>query len=374
MEKKHISAAIILIAAAVISIITGRQFLAKHYPETFYPSPGLTRTGKLSDYFSGLQGTENDSRVYFFEGEEEGSTVLLLGGTHPNEAASGLVAVLVLENVEVTVGRLIVIPRANRSGFTVNDPMEAHPQYYSIPTPNGERRFKYGSRLTSPLDQWPDPLVYSHRPSGQRLSGFETRNLNRAYPGRPDGSLTEKTAYGIVQLIKKENVNVAFDLHEAAPEIPIINAIVYHEKAEEVALNAIFELEMEGISVSPELSPSNFHGLSHREWGDYTDVYPFLMETSNPIQGRLRGETSAELIVEGVSPEYRMALESGALQIAYKETGEPIERRVARHVTCFRRVIEAYNQLGNKPVILENLPEYEDILQNGVGAYIVAGK
>ena len=71
-----------------------------------------------------------------------------------------------------------------------------------------------------------------------------------------------------MQLIKAEKVAVAFDLHEAAPEIPIINAIVYHEKAEEIALNAIFELEMEGIRCSPERSPANFHGLSHREWGD----------------------------------------------------------------------------------------------------------
>lgn len=372
-KRNHITASIILAASVVISFISAREFLLMREPDIFYPSPSLTREGMLSDYFDGLKGTANDSRVYCFEGEQDGSTVLLLGGTHSNEVASAIVAVVILENVEVSVGRLIVLPRACNSGYTCTDPMEGCPQFYSIPTRDGERRFKFGSRLANPLHQWPDPLVYSHVPSGQQLSGFETRNLNRSYPGRPDGSLSEKTGYAIMQLIKTEKVDIAFDLHEAAPEIPIINAIVYHEKAEEIALNAIFELEMEGISCSPEQSPENFHGLSHREWGDHTEVNPFLMETSNPIQGRLRGRTNAELIVKGVSPEYLKALESGALQIAYLSTGEPLERRVARHITAFRRVIVAYNELSDRPIILKNLPEYEEILENGVGEYLSGG-
>jgi hypothetical protein len=373
LKKNHVSAAIILLASAVVSFVAGREFLLMREPDAFYPSPSLTREGRLSDYFPGLEGTANDSKVYFFEGKESGSTVLLLGGTHGNEAASALAAVIVLENVEISAGRLIVLPRANESGYTCTDPMEGYPQFYSIDTRDGKRTFRFGSRLTNPLHQWPDPLVCSHWPSGQQLSGFETRNLNRSYPGRPGGSLTDKTGYAIMQLIITEKVDVAFDLHEAAPEIPIINAIVYHEKAEEIALNAIFELEMEGINCSPERSPENFHGLSHREWGDDTQVNPFLMETSNPIQGRLRGRTNAELIVKGVSPEYLMALKSGALKIAYLPTGEPIERRVARHITAFRKVIEAYNSLSDKPVILTNLPEYSDVLEKGVGEYLTRG-
>ena len=372
-KRNHITASIILAASVVISFLSAREFLLMREPDIFYPSPSLTREGMLSDYFPGLKGSANDSRVYYFEGEQEGSTVFLMGGTHSNEAASALMAVIVLENVEVSAGRLIVLPRACNSGYTCTDPMEGYPQFYSIPVRGGERTFRFGSRLANPLHQWPDPLVYSHVPSGQQLSGFETRNLNRSYPGRPDGSLSEKTAYAIMQLIKTEKVDIAFDLHEAAPEIPIINAIVYHEKAEEIALTAIFELEMEGISCSPEQSPENFHGLSHREWGDYTEVNPFLMETSNPIQGRLRGRTNAELIVMGDSPEYLKAVESGALQIAYLPTGEPIKRRVARHITAFRRVIEAYNELSGRPVILTNLPEYDEVLENGVGEYLSGG-
>ena len=370
MKRHQISAVIILLASAAVSFLAGGEMLEMRAPDVFYPSASLTRTGRLSDYCPSLKGTANDTRVYYFEGAQSGPTALILGGTHGNEPASALAAVVILENVEVPAGRLIVLPRANESGYTCTDPMEGYPQYYSIQTPGGERRFRFGSRLTNPVHQWPDPLVYSHRPSGQQLSGFEARNLNRCYPGRPDGTLTERTGHAIMQLIKAEKVAVAFDLHEAAPEIPIINAIVYHEKGEEIALNAIFELEMEGINCSPERSPSNFHGLSHREWGDYTDVNPFLMETSNPIQGRLRGRTDEELVVKGVSPEYLKALRSGALKITYEPGGEPIEKRVARHIDAFRKVVSAYNQTSSEPVILANLPEYADIVKNGVGAYL----
>ena len=49
--------------------------------------------------------------------------------------------------------------------------------------------------------------------SGQQLSGSETRNLNRAFPGRADGTLTEQIAYAIMQLLEQENVDMGFDLH-----------------------------------------------------------------------------------------------------------------------------------------------------------------
>ncbi len=97
-----------------------------------------------------------------------------------------------------------MIPRTNNSAFTHNDPQEGSPQRFTISTPHGERWFRYGSRATNPIDQWPDPDVYIHASSGQQLSGSETRNLNRGYPGRPDGTLTEQICYGITELIKKK--------------------------------------------------------------------------------------------------------------------------------------------------------------------------
>ncbi|MFH2036772.1 MAG: succinylglutamate desuccinylase [Candidatus Zixiibacteriota bacterium] len=371
MQRNHITAIVILIIALTVSGIAANEFLQMHQSDLLIPSPSLTRIGSLGDYFAKIKGGHGDTPIYYFESGKPGATVLLLGGTHPNEPAGFIAATLILENLRVTEGRVIIIPQACYSAFTCTDPFEGYPQYFHINAKSGIRKFRFGSRVCNPLDQWPDPLVYSHYPSGQQLSGFESRNLNRSYPGRRNGTFSEQTGHAIMQLIKQENVTVAFDFHEAAPEIPIINAIVYHEKGEEIALTTVFSLEFEELRYAPESSPVNFRGLSHREWGDNFEVIPFLMETSNPIQGRLRGKTDENLILKGISPEYKTALESGALRIEYKPDGEPLAGRVGRHVQGFKSILESYNEFnaGNK-VIIENIPSYNDIVENGIGNYL----
>ncbi len=371
MQKHHISALVILAAAAAAAALAASDFLQMRHPDNLLASPGLTTVRQLSDYAPWLKGTNGDTRIFEFDSGIPGGTLLLLGGTHPNEPAGFIAATVILENIRVEQGRVLVIPQACASGFTCTDPFEGAPMNFSLEGRSGTRTFRFGSRVSNPLDQWPDPLVYSHYPSGQQLSGFETRNLNRSYPGRPDGTFTEQVGNAIVELLRQENVDLAFDLHEAAPEIPIINAIVYHEKGEDLAMSAVLALEFEDMRYAPELSPANFRGLSHREWGDGTNVIPFLMETSNPIQGRLRGRTNADLIVKGVSDGYRRALESGVLRIEYEADGEPLSRRVGRHVQGFTALVNAYNEYrGERPIVISNLPSFPEVLSNGVGSYL----
>ena len=50
---------------------------------------------------------------------------------------------------------------------------------FTIPTGWGGQTFRMGDRWTSPLDQWPDPEVYIHYPSGQYLAYVDIRNVNR---------------------------------------------------------------------------------------------------------------------------------------------------------------------------------------------------
>ena len=110
----------------------------------------------LSDYFAGIKGTKSDTEVYVFDSGIPGGTALLGGGTHANEAAAFLAPVVILENLKVTCGRVFIIPRLNNSAFTCTDPMEGFPDFYSIKTKAGLRTFRLGSRVTNPLDQWPD--------------------------------------------------------------------------------------------------------------------------------------------------------------------------------------------------------------------------
>ena len=71
---------------------------------------------------------------------------------------------------------MIIIPRANNSGFSHTDYTEGAPQRFHLKGASGERWFRFGSRATNPTDQWPDPDIYVHAASGQKLSGSETRN------------------------------------------------------------------------------------------------------------------------------------------------------------------------------------------------------
>jgi hypothetical protein len=371
LKRQHLTAIFLLIGVTLICISAGIDFIAARIPDKIFPSRGLSEKIKLSSYFSEIKSSNGDADIYLFDSGKPGANVLLLGGTHPNEPAGFITAVTLIENIHVEAGKIFIIPQACLSGFAYTDPMEGCPQSFTIKTKSGDRKFRFGSRVSSPLDQWPDPLVYTQYPSNQKLSGIETRNLNRAYPGRPNGTFTEKVAYAIVQLIKKEKIDIAFDLHEAAPEIPIINAIVYHEKSEEIALNAVLMLEMKDLRYAPEKSPQNFRGLSHREWGDRTQTLPFLMETSNPIQGRLRGKTNEELIVDGVSDYYKKALESGKLRIEYSPEGEPLWKRTARHLEGFKVLLESYNEYHpEKIIVIKNIPSIEELHKNGLEGFL----
>lgn len=372
MIRKYFVHIIILAVIVLVGTLASVEFLKMHHPEPLYPSEYLTEKVMLSEYFEGIRGTHADTEVYLFDSGVPGGSALICGGTHPNEAAAYLSTVLFVENLKVTQGRVFVLPRLNKSAFTCTDPMEGFPQFFDIQTEHGSRQFRLGSRVTNPLDQWPDPLVFSHYPSNQQLSGFETRNINRAYPGREDGNLTERLGYAVLQLIKKENIDISFDLHESSPEVPIVNVIVYHEKNEEIAMGAVLGLEMQDQNYAPELSPDNFHGLSHREWGDHTNTAPFLLETSNPSMGRMREATSVELVLEGKSKFYKKAKQTGALRIAYnEERGEPMDHRVARHVIGVKELIFSYNMMQDERFIeIENIPDYADILDKGTGYYL----
>ena len=362
---------LVLLVAVLFAAVAAHDFLAMREPEPVMASDGLTRVAMLSEYCEGLKGTVGDEEVYMFDSGVPGGTFLVLGGTHPNEPSGVVAAVTLIENCQPKTGVLYVIPRANHSAFTCTDPQEGTPMFFTIATPGGDRTFRFGSRATNPIDQWPDSDVYVHRTSGQTLSGSETRNLNRAYPGSNTGTFTERVTYGLTEFIKTNDVKITVDLHEASPEYPTINAIVAHQDAMELASWAAMDMQLEGMKISIEASPTNLHGLSHRELGDFTNTMATLMETANASQGRLRGRTSADLVVTGVDHYYYLAGQYGALYVDFPETGIPIDERVARHICGIEQLCSAYNELGNELSIdLGDLPSYREIVAAGIGAYL----
>jgi len=265
---------------------------------------------------------------------------------------------------------VIIIPQANRSGFTHNDPQEGNPRRFGLETSIGKRRFRFGSRLTNPIHQWPDPVLHIN-PGGQKLAGTESRNLNRSYPGKTNGSLTEKTAFAVIQLIKQEKIDLALDLHEAAPEYPVINAIVFHENSAELAAMALLELQLEGLEFRLEASPPLLRGLSHREWGDTTPARSILLETANASQGRLKGRSSPSLIIEGKDKNYAKASNLGLLFVPWDENGIPLKVRVGRHLAAIQALISGLRDLEpDKEIRIKNIPSSSAVKKSGIGAFL----
>lgn len=367
--KKILASIIVLGLAAATAFVAGKAFIVQRSAEPIFPNEGGL-SARLSDYFAPLRGTAGDTDVFVFSGSEPGGNVLVLGGSHPNEPAGFVTSVVVAENVRVKRGRLIVIPRANASGFTHSDPQEGSPQRFGLETPRGTRYFRLGSRVTNSVHQWPDPTLYVTL-TGQTLAGIESRNLNRAYPGKPGGNLTERVAFGIMELIRREKIDLGIDLHESAPEYPVINAIVFHENSSELAALAQLELQAEGYEFRLEASPTNLRGLSHREWGDAAGIQAVLLETPNASHGRLKGRPSASLVVDGRDPYYEKAAKLGRLYVPFGPEGIPLRNRVARHLAGVTAVLRSLGETRpDKAVVFEGLPAASDLDARGIGAFL----
>lgn len=362
-KNSKLTAGLCLALSIIVMVVTGMSFLAARELPLPEWGPSVTEVRMLSDWFEGLKDTNGDTQVYVLKGEQPGGSMLILGGTHANEVSGYMSAFTFIENAVVDKGTVYVIPYTNRSAMTHNDPGEGNLQYFTLKTQSGERTFRYGSRATNPIDQWPDPDVYIHYPSGQQLSGSETRNINRAYPGRPDGNLTEKMAYGVAELIRTEDIGITFDLHEASPEYPVINATVAHQNAMGLASEGCINLLLGGIEMSLEQSPTNFHGLTHRELGDYTETMAILMETANASQGRLRGATGISQVLGGQDKCYEISEKLGMLYVPWESMGgHPIEERCGRHLQGIYEYSQAYSAANpGKEISYTGVPGYQEL-------------
>ncbi len=362
--------AALLIAVALVTVAVTPAFMSMREPDLIIPGEGVTKTALLSDYFDALEGTPADTEIFVLEGAQPGGTVLVLGGVHANEPGGYLAAVMLIENARVDRGRLLVIPWSLRSAFSHSDPGEGAPQRFTVQTPSGARTFKYGARSVNPVHSWPDPEVYVHYPSGSRLSGEETRNLNRAFPGKPNGSFAERVAYGITQLIEKERVDLTIDLHEAMPEYPNINVIVAHERALGLAAMAQVRLMIRGVQIALSPSPPLFRGLTHRELGDHTDTFSVLMEAPNITIGRLRAQTNEASILQAKDSFYVWGAKLNRLFVPFTEEGWPLDMRVARHIAGVKELSAALGTVKPTAAVQLQAPGYSDIVSNGIGAYL----
>ena len=365
---------VVFIVALLFAVPASVDFLKMHKNEEIAENPNLTEVKMLSAYAPRLKGTDLDTEVYFFDSGVEGGTFLILGGTHPNESAGMLSAVALIENIEVTEGRGIIIPRTNNSGFTHTSPLDGMQDFFTLTLSDGsERSFRVGNRLTNPVDQWPD-VNYYEGTSGRTIYGTENpevRNVNRLYYGTEDGVLTEQVCYGIYNLINEEGVDLTMDTHEGSPEFlyldcTMVNMKRDNTKAMSIASDMALSMNFDDLDMRVEYSGVTSYGLSHRSLGDNTDSMMTLMETYNPSMGPLHGKMDDDLIINGNEPNYYEAHKDGYIYFQVPEDGYPLIERVARHIACIEYLSEAYSwEYPEKAISFTGLGDYYTIVEGG---------
>lgn len=374
--RKYLWHIIILAVALVFAVFASIDFLSMHHDEAIATNPNLTEVRMLSDYSPLLRNTDADTPIYVFDSGVEGGTFLILGGTHPNESAGLLAAIALVENIEVTEGRVFIIPWTNHSGFTHTSPLDGMQDNFTITLEDGsERTFRVGNRLTNPVDQWPDRTYYEGS-SGRKLVGTESaeiRNINRMYFGDQDGVLTERACYGIYNLINTEQVDLTMDMHEGSPEFlyldcTMVNKHSDNELAMSIASYMCLSMQFDDLEMRAEYSGVTSYGLSHRSLGDNTESMMTLMETYNPSMGPLHGKMDDDLIINGNEPNYYQAHQDGYVYFDVPEDGYPLSERVARHVLCIAYLAEAFTSyVPERPIVFDtNLGYYEDMVEMGL--------
>jgi hypothetical protein len=367
------SVAIVVVAFAVGGLASV-GFMRQRVKEPYVDGPGVTKVGHLSDYLPNLKGeTASDAPIWFLDSGKPGAT-LLIYQSHPCEPVANLEQVLLLERATVNAGRLIVIPDTVLSGKEDLQPGVGFPERFHIKQPDGEVRwFRMGGRMVAQRLQWPLPTIATNYPSGQTLADLEALNLNRNMPGRADGTLTERIAYAVVQLMRVEHVDMVIDNHEAPPDRPLVEAVCAASNSMEIAANTVMNMELDyGIQWRLEASPPSLRGLSHQEIPRVLpNVQVFLMETASPIHGPLRGLATEDLILTGKDPNELRAASMGRVFCKYDENGKPIEQRMGYKMAFLQGLQEAWNDAHpDRPLDIGNVPTYDELVANGIGPYL----
>lgn len=369
--KPRLRQTLLLLLALLLAWLGGKEFVElRSFKEKVVVSDAFTKKYMLSEWFEPFKDTMMDTPVYLFDSGVPGGTMLYLGGTHPYEPATMLSAYIMAENISVEKGRVFIIPHTNMSASTVGMLGNAYPKFFHVDSEFGPIRFRIGDRNTAPLDQWPDPFTYVHFPSMQNLDYSDSRNLNRVYPGRPNGNKTEQLAFAVMELTRKEKVDLFVDSHEASLMYPVVDTYVAHERSQDMAMMAAMELSATEFAMKCEVSPKSLRGLTHREVGDFSDALVILMETAEPFIDRVTGKITEKLMMDGKDEFLQTAAEHGLLFCDYTiEFGQPMWHRVGRHLSGTLAMIRQMNQFEPDKELLVSFPGYNDLKTNDLGPF-----
>lgn len=215
-------------------------------------------------------GTDYETNAYIYEAKIQGPAVMVVGGVHGNEPAGSLAAEAI-QKVSLVKGKLIVIPRANNLALI-----------------KGVRTL---------------PKI---------------KDINRAYPGKPDGTPAQRIAFEISSLMKKYNVAMVIDLHEGRTSH-------YYDKT------SVGQSVIHGFDDKSALLALDCVELINRQLAAADKKFTFL---SSPVKGSTAYYASKELKIPAFTIETSVK--------------QPMQDRIDQHVTITKFLLASEGIIRNE--------------------------
>ena len=200
-----------------------------------------------------LTGTIYETEVYYFKSNLPGPKVVIVGGIHGDEIAGWMVADALVERKDFK-GEIMIIPRANILATQLE-------QRYPGSTNNG---------------------MYNN---------VKYTALNREFPGKADGTVTERIAYAIVEVVTEFSPTYLIDLHESKrsysdPSPLLGDEIIYgNKKGAMLALEMVEDFnDTLDPSDTPFITDANPpEGSFNHYFGKTYDAITFTFETNRQL-------------------------------------------------------------------------------------------
>jgi hypothetical protein len=151
---------------SVTEKLAGAEQPGEPAPTATPEPPFIVATGETQRMM--MAGTPYETPLHVFGSGVQGSIIMVLGGVHGNEPGGWLAAERVVDTIRPTSGALLVMPRANKVAVNLFE------------------------RTTDELS-----------------------DLNRAYPGDPNGKPMQVMASQIIGVLREFHVNALIDMHES---------------------------------------------------------------------------------------------------------------------------------------------------------------
>lgn len=233
-------------------------------PYDFDPDQMLPRD--FGDYFaqdypvetagySLLPGTEWENQVLVVKGQGEGPAIYLIAGVHGGEMAAWMAGNLI-KKAGIKAGTLHILSPAN-------------------------------------------PWGANRSPRTRYVTGKE--DLNRSFPGNPEGSAAERIADAIFQDVKRVHPVFVFDLHEAATNVEnrdfLGNSLIYTslDKMNDLYIDMLLETQQGMLTSVPfDFFSPGPAGSVNRTMSDLLGLPVITVETyrADPLEVRISNQLS----------------------------------------------------------------------------------